>query len=185
MPFGSVGFHSETRTTNPHETTPDNACSPKKGARFARASASMAPYNAEVRATAILILLLGAPGFLLPGGIELRACFCGGLAGGCCHALVSQEESDCQNHCCGLKDSKSAPRKLTVERDHRCSGCVRLSVPHGKPVWLVVSDQPAPPAVSGLLPEFWLPEADETSTHSFTLDAWHAPPIHRQLPLLI
>lgn len=139
----------------------------------------------EMRATAVLVLLLGAPGFLLPGGIEVRACFCGALTGGCCHAPVSPEESDSQDHCCGMKDSESGPREPKVERDHRCSGCVMLSVPHGPPVRLVVSDQAAPPAVGGVLPEFWLPEADATSTHSFTLDAWHAPPIQRQLPLLI
>ena len=139
----------------------------------------------EVRATAILLLLLGAPGFLLPGGIEFRACFCGGLAGGCCHAPVSQEESDCQDHCCGLKEHSDESRDLKVERDHRCSGCVRLSVPHGKPVRLVVSAQTAPAAVSGVLPEFRLPALVETSTYSFTLDAWNAPRTQRQLPLLI
>ena len=139
-----------------------------------------------MRVTAIFLLLLGAPGFLLPGGIELHACFCAGLAGGCCHPSLSPEKRDSQDHCCGRKGSDSAPRELKVERAHRCHGCVVLSVPHGEPVSLVVSDHGAPPVVStGVLPEVWLPEADETSTHSFTLDSWHAPPITRQLPLLI
>jgi hypothetical protein len=162
---------------------------PALEAKRARSEPGQAPRPLRImlkmRATAVFILLLGAPGFLLPGGIEVTACFCGGLIGGCCHAPVAQEESNRHERCCGLKDSEHAPRELKVERAHPCSGCVRLSVPHVKPVRLVVSDQTAPPAVSGLLPEFWLPEADETSTHSLTLDAWHAPPIQRQLPLLI
>jgi hypothetical protein len=132
------------------------------------------------RVAIALLLTLGAPGLMLPAGIELRMCFCGGAGGGCCAARA--EKAGCKR-CCHAAPS-GGPAEPIAKTARGCSGCVRVSVPPGDPA-PAASGQPVdaiapPPAEVAALP---LPPLEPAAHIAPPL--WHPPPGGRSLPLLI
>jgi hypothetical protein len=130
------------------------------------------------------MFLLVAPGLVLPGGIEFRACFCGGVIGGCCHGFLNAGPHACAQPCC--EHARTANTSVpTLESDRRCSGCFALVVPRGKPVRVVVPEQASMTPVGDVVLDSPVPKPVDTPAHRLWLDPWHAPPIQRLLPLVI
>src|SRR5436853_5807363 len=92
-----------------------------------------------------LVLLVSAPGLLLPGGIDVRMCFCGGLSGECCmrgdqgvpgarEARTGGGEKQAGCPRCHAHGSPGRSRPITFAKaDSRCPGCIRMTVPRGEP----------------------------------------------------
>jgi hypothetical protein len=135
------------------------------------------------RVAMALVLCLVAPGLLVPGGIELRMCFCTGLAGPCCHE--SPEPPSTCGRCCDARESqRRAARGPLAKAESRCEGCVKLALPERDAV------RAAPPAPSLAVPvdapatvELLIPVLAPLSDQPPT--AWHPPPPKRCLPLVI
>jgi hypothetical protein len=130
---------------------------------------------------AVLAVLLGfaVPGLLVPGGLELRLCFCGGSERGCCHAPVAAEPD--HESCCHAQEGED---DVTAKADSRCHGCVMLSVPATRAIR--VPPTPGPTAATAAAPA--MPEPPRLRPIAFEAaipPRWHPPPGQRTLPLVI
>jgi hypothetical protein len=127
-----------------------------------------------------VLLVAGAPGLLLPAGIELRMCFCGIVREACCDAPVERGCPRCQR---AAWDARGA---LHATTESRCPGCVQLSVPSASPATSRTHAPAVHLAAAAPSAELAAPPAsggDLALIPSPVLR--HPPPGQRNLPLLI